>query len=41
MLANRLIQLIENHSESLTQDALHDVLTNAKTASFGKFPQRT
>lgn len=36
MLANRLIQLIENHSESLTQEVLHDVLTNERTASFRK-----
>ena len=38
MLANRLIQLIENHSESLTQEALHDVLTNQNTISFRKVP---
>jgi hypothetical protein len=39
MLANRLIQLIENHSESLTQEALHDVLTNQNTVSFRKVPR--
>jgi hypothetical protein len=39
MLANRLIQLIENHSDSLTQEALHDVLTNENTASFRKVPR--
>jgi len=36
MLANRLIQLIENHSEALTQEAVHDVLANEKTKSFRK-----
>ena len=39
MLANRLIQLIENHSEALTQEAVHDVLTNEKTRSFRKVPR--
>lgn len=39
MLANRLIQLIENHSEALTQEALHDVLTNENTLSFRKVPR--
>ena len=39
MLANRLIQLIENHSESLTREALHDVLTNQSSASFRKVPR--
>jgi hypothetical protein len=39
MLLNRLIQLIENHSESLTQEVLHDVLTNESTASFRKVPR--
>ena len=39
MLANRLIQLIENHSDSLTQAALQDVLSNAKTASFRRVPR--
>jgi len=38
MLANRLIQLIENHSDSLAREALQDVLTNAKTASFRRVP---
>ena len=36
MLANRLIQLIENHSEALSQAVLHDVLTNENTISFRK-----
>jgi hypothetical protein len=39
MLTNRLIQLIENHSESLAQEALHDVLTNESTPSFRKVPR--
>ena len=39
MLANRLIQLIENHSDSLTQAAVQDVLSNAKTASFRRVPR--
>jgi len=39
MLVNRLIQLIENRSESLTQEVLHDVLTNESTASFRKVPR--
>jgi len=39
MLASRLIQLIENHSNSLTEEALHDVLTNEKTASLQRVPR--
>ena len=39
MLATRLIQLIENHHKSLTQEAMHDVLTNEKTRSFRKVPK--
>jgi len=39
MLANRLVQLIENHSEALTQTVLHDVLTNENTISFRKVPR--
>ena len=38
MLANRLLQLIENHSESLAREVLHDVLTNESTPSFRKVP---
>src|SRR5215467_9155420 len=38
MLANRLIQLIENHSDSLTQEVLHDVLANERTSSFRRVP---
>jgi hypothetical protein len=34
MLGARLIQLIENHAESLTQETIEDVLTNEHTASF-------
>lgn len=39
MLATRLIQLIESHHKSLTQQAMHDVLTNEKTRSFRKVPK--
>jgi hypothetical protein len=39
MLTNRLIQLIENHSESLTQQALHDLVMNENTVSFRKVPR--
>ena len=39
MLANRLIQLIENHSESLAQEALRDMLTNENTISLRKVPK--
>ena len=39
MLAIRLIQLIENHAESLTLEALQDVLTNENTASFRRVPR--
>ena len=38
MLVNRLIQLIENHSDSLTEELLRDALTNEKTASFKRVP---
>ena len=38
MLVNRLIQLIENHSDSLTEEVLRDALTNEKTASFKRVP---
>jgi RsbT co-antagonist protein rsbRD N-terminal domain len=36
MLANRLIQLIENHSKSLTRETMHDILTNENTRGFRK-----
>lgn len=39
MLANRLIQLIENHAKSLTHEAMQDVLTNENTASFRRIPK--
>ena len=39
MLANRLIQLIENHSDSLTQQVLQDVLANEMTTSFRRVPK--
>ena len=39
MLAPRLIKLIENHAESLTREAMHDVLTNEHTASFRSVPK--
>jgi RsbRD-like negative regulator of sigma factor len=38
MLVNRLIQLIENHSDSLTEEVLRDALANEKTASFKRVP---
>ena len=39
MLATRLIQLIENHSKSLAQAVMHDVLTNENTRGFRKVPK--
>jgi hypothetical protein len=39
MLATRLIQLIENHAQSLTTEAMQDVLTNPETASFRRVPK--
>ncbi len=39
MLAIRLIQLIENHAKSLTQEAMQDVLTNENTMSFQRVPK--
>ena len=39
MLATRLIQLIENHSESLTHEAMQDILTNEHTASIRRVPK--
>ena len=38
MLVNRLIQLIENHANSLTEAVLQDVLTNERTVSFRRVP---
>jgi RsbT co-antagonist protein rsbRD N-terminal domain len=39
MLANRLIQLIENHFKALTREAMHDLLTNENTRAFRKVPK--
>jgi hypothetical protein len=39
MLANRLIQLIENHARSLTQEAMQDIVTNENTTSFRRVPK--
>lgn len=39
MLANRLVQLIEKQSESMTEEALHNVLTNEGTVSFRRVPR--
>jgi len=39
MLANRLIQLIENHYKSLGHEAMHDLLTNENTRAFRKVPK--
>lgn len=39
MLATRLIQLIENHSESLAREAMQDILTNEHTASIRIVPK--
>jgi hypothetical protein len=39
MLAARLIQLIENHADSLTRETLEEILTNPRTASFRAVPR--
>lgn len=39
MLANRLIQLIENHSKSLTNAVMHDIQTSEHTRAFRKVPK--
>ena len=39
MLASRLIQLIETHAQSLTREAMDDILTNVHTASFRQVPK--
>jgi hypothetical protein len=39
MLANRLIQLIENHSQTLASQAMHDLLTNSNTRGFRNVPK--
>jgi hypothetical protein len=37
MLSARLIQMIEAHAESLTQEAVDDILTSQHTRSLGRF----
>lgn len=39
MLAARLIQLIETHAQSLTQQAVDDIRTNERTISFREVPK--
>jgi hypothetical protein len=39
MLATRLIQLIENHAQSLTHEAAQDILANQHAASFRRLPK--
>jgi RsbT co-antagonist protein rsbRD N-terminal domain len=39
MLAIRLIQLIEDHAESLTHEAMQDVLANEHASSFRRVPK--
>ncbi len=39
MLSARLIELIETHADALTQDALKDLTTNARTRSFRLVPK--
>ena len=39
MLASRLIQLIETHAQSLTREAMQDILTNEHTTSFRQVPK--
>ena len=38
MLSHRLIQLIQDHADGLTHEALQDLLTNSRTPSFRKVP---
>lgn len=38
MLTARLVQLIETHAESLTSEAMEDILTNERTSSFRLVP---
>src|SRR5437773_597100 len=38
MLSHRLIQLIQDHADGLTREALQDLLTNSRTPSFRKVP---
>lgn len=39
MLSTRLIQLIENHADELTREALQDLITNPRTPSFRGVPR--
>ncbi len=39
MLSHRLIQLIQDHADGLTCEALQDLLTNSRTPSFRKVPR--
>src|SRR5205809_6665593 len=39
MLSHRLIQLIQDHADGLTHEALQDLLTNSRTSSFRKVPR--
>jgi len=39
MLSTRLIQLIEVHAESLTQEVMSDILTNERTGSSARLPK--
>jgi hypothetical protein len=39
MLSARLIHLIETHADTLTREALHDILTNPRTPSFQRVPR--
>ena len=39
MLATRVIQLIETHAQSLTRQAMDDILTNERTTSFRQVPR--
>ena len=39
MLASRLIQLIETHAQSLTREAMQDIVTNEHTSSFRQVPK--
>jgi len=39
MLGQRLMQMIKDHAETLTKEALQDLLTNPRTPSFRKVPR--
>ena len=39
MLADRLVQMIETHADSLTRETVQDLLTNPRTASFRTVPR--